>query len=463
MTPSNIPSLKDFKKLNKRSVKIAVIGYGLMGAPLGKALMDLGYHVTACVRSEEDERIIREKRIAHEVVRDAAEAIKNANIVFMCTHVGVMEAILENALQKLNAEDLKNLWLVTDVGSTKLPVQKLFEKILSLRHIPFVLAHPIVGHHTKGLQGGLERIKASQASGKKSMYEGGVTVLTFPDKNAKECQIVEKIYCELGSEVVYCPTDFHDRLLAETSHAIHCNSVTSVTCLDDRAKNLIKNARKLPNASSLFNTFDKSIRIARGNSAMWADICCRENQDRVQIVLSFWQKVLEQGTAIIGMAEEHRDLRAKLLGPSTSINSSDFVSKIEKSGLSKDDCQHLILAMHDEPIIAQAAYLKAMATVDVIIHTKDGETGSIMDERVKILSKFCGTGFRSTTMPLTNELSPLSQKNPELLLPFLEKRIEQIEYASNLIQQRNCAAFQKWLEDAQQTALSLSCTITSTT
>jgi prephenate dehydrogenase len=242
-----------------------IVGLGLIGGSIGKALVERGWHVSGA--DSDAGRVARAEalRVIH-----AAGLDPDAEITFVATPVLALADAVRAALDATSG-------IVTDVGSVKGSVAG------AVRDPRFVGGHPMAGSELDGLDG---------ADG--SMFEGAIWVLT-PTADTADATFatVAAVVAELGAEVITLDPDRHDQLVAVTSHVPHLTAATLMGVASDRAE---EHAALLRLAAGGFRDMT---RIASGQPAIWLDICA---QNRPAIVAAL--------DTLIGGLGEMRDIVA---------------------------------------------------------------------------------------------------------------------------------------------------------
>lgn len=224
---------------------VAIVGVGLIGGSLGKALLTRGLarRVVGIGRSKASLAEAMERQLVSEVSCDLA-AVSEADFVVVATSVGSIPRLLEAADAHV-AEGT----LITDAGSTKQSVVSGWQK--RRRHRGrFVGSHPLAGSHLRG-----------PAAADATLFEGRVAVVTpaasTPEEDVEE---VGSFWASLGSTVFVMKPREHDRILAMTSHAPHvlAAALAAVT----------------PDADRRFTAggWRDTTRVAGGDAELWADI-----------------------------------------------------------------------------------------------------------------------------------------------------------------------------------------------
>lgn len=227
--------------------RASVVGLGLIGGSVGKALRQRGWHVTG--RDLDPTRAARALALG---VVDAEGLDPDAEVTFVATPVNATVAAAREALAGTRG-------LVTDVGSVKAHVAAVIEDPR------FVGGHPMAGSELEGVEGA-----------DAEMFTGAVWVLTpTPTTNDAAFATVAAVVKSLGAEVVSLRPERHDALVAVVSHVPHLTAATLMTLASARAE---EHAALLRLAAGGFRDMT---RIASGHPAIWPDICA---QNRAAIV-----------------------------------------------------------------------------------------------------------------------------------------------------------------------------------
>lgn len=256
--------------------RAGIVGTGLIGASIGKALRGNGWHVTG---TDLDEDRVRAALAAGAI--DARGTDPDAEITFVAVPVGSVAAAARAALDSGG--------VVTDVGSVKSPV------VASVRHPRFVGGHPMAGSEALGVAGS-----------RSDMFEGSTWVLTPTEETAPDAQaLVHGVVRSLGADVVTLTPADHDRLVATVSHVPH---LTAVTLMGLAAQRSEQQAALLRLAAGGFRDMT---RIAAGDAAIWLDICV-DNRAAIIDVLDDLIVRLGEMRSVVD-AGDVEDLRERLL------------------------------------------------------------------------------------------------------------------------------------------------------
>lgn len=166
-------------------MKIGVIGLGLIGGSIFKALSDK-HELIGVSSSVKGENISRDYN-----------TLKACDLVFVCTPMCVTLEILEKLETILTADTI-----VTDVCSLKSFVS---EKKYSYKFIP---SHPMAGTENNGWEHSFAEL-----------FEGAKWVITPIENTNIEAQaILENIIKSMGAKIVYTTPEKHDEAVALVSH-----------------------------------------------------------------------------------------------------------------------------------------------------------------------------------------------------------------------------------------------------
>jgi cyclohexadieny/prephenate dehydrogenase len=246
--------------------KITLIGIGLIGSSIARAVKAKGLAKTVTISSRSQETLDRahELDLGTDYVHDAGEAVKGADLIVVSVPVGASGKVAEEI-----APHLKPGAIVTDVGSTKASVVAQM-----LPHIPknvhFIPGHPLAGTEHSGPDAGFAEL-----------FQGRWCILTpvhGTDKDAK--RKLAAFWEALGSKVDEMDTEHHDKVLAIVSHLPHIIAYNIVGTADDLET--VTESEVIKYSASGFRDFT---RLAASDPTMWRDVCLH-NKDAILEMLS---------------------------------------------------------------------------------------------------------------------------------------------------------------------------------
>ena len=235
--------------------RLSILGVGLLGGSIGLAVKRrisdckiVGYgHRRATLDAALKIGAI------DEACDDPAIAVRAADLVILCTPVGVIHPLLRRI-----ASELSDGTIVTDVGSTKRHIVEAGQSLLPAR-VHFVGSHPMAGSEKRGVEVARE-----------DLYDRALCITTPNSKtNVDALTAVEAFWHRLGMRTTRLSPDEHDRLLADVSHLPHVVAAALVAIQQDSALDLCGKG------------FLDATRIASGDGALWRDILL-DNRDNLR-------------------------------------------------------------------------------------------------------------------------------------------------------------------------------------
>ncbi|MGH7757643.1 MAG: prephenate dehydrogenase, partial [Vulcanimicrobiaceae bacterium] len=176
------------------SLRLGILGTGLIGASIGLRARALGYHVVAVDRSPVNLRLALERGAVDEAV-DALDG-RELDLLVLATPLDVTLALVRRF-----AADPPRARLILDVASVKAPVVEAAAGLAG-----FVGTHPIAG----GENSGPADARADLFSGAYWAYDPAA----FAPARAEAVAFIER----LGARPVPIEPGLHDRTVALTSH-----------------------------------------------------------------------------------------------------------------------------------------------------------------------------------------------------------------------------------------------------
>ncbi|MEM1364149.1 MAG: prephenate/arogenate dehydrogenase family protein [Pseudomonadota bacterium] len=233
--------------------KLALVGIGLIGSSiaLGARVRGLADEIAISTRSSATLARAEELGLGDSYHADAADAVRDADLVVVCVPVGASAAVA-----KAIAPALKAGAVVTDVGSVKgSVVAQMAPELPSAVH--FIPGHPMAGTEYSGPDAGFA-----------TLFEGRWTILTPPagaDQTAVHALVA--FWQGLGANVECMAVEHHDLVCAMTSHIPHLiayNIVGTASELEESVR-----AEVVKFSASGFRDFT---RIAASDPTMWRDV-----------------------------------------------------------------------------------------------------------------------------------------------------------------------------------------------
>ena len=232
--------------------RLAIIGVGLIGGSLARALREAGAVGTVVgigrSRANLDEAL--SLGICDEVTQDVITGVEGADMVFISVPVCAIPAVVAEI-----APALAPGCIVTDGGSVKAAIVRECEALMPAG-CHFVGGHPIAGTEHSGA-----------AASFASLYRGKRCILTPTERTDPDAlATVDRIWRLTGAEVCAMEPGHHDRIFAEISHLPHMAAyalVHAVGTADVEGENVL---------SYTAGGFRDFTRIASSDPVMWRDI-----------------------------------------------------------------------------------------------------------------------------------------------------------------------------------------------
>ncbi|MBO6548630.1 MAG: prephenate/arogenate dehydrogenase family protein [Rhizobiales bacterium] len=255
--------------------RVAIIGLGLIGSSLTRAITDkgqassvFGFDGSEAVRAEARDI----KGFGAEITDTLEEAVSNADLVIMAVPVGAVGALAEELCPYL-----KEGAILSDVGSVK---KSIIDAVLP--HLPetcyFVPGHPVAGTEYSGPKAGFS-----------TLFEGRWCILTpLPNTPRSEVEKVSNLWAGLGSDVEEMDAEHHDIVLAITSHIPHLIAYNIVGTAADLEE--VTSSEVIKYSAGGFRDFT---RIAASDPVMWRDVFMN-NKDAVLEMLGRFTEDLTQ-------------------------------------------------------------------------------------------------------------------------------------------------------------------------
>ena len=233
--------------------QVTVIGMGLIGSSLMR-VMAQNKLAGRIIGADHDPDIVARAKtlgLADAVTTDIASASRDSDLVVLAVPVGAMGEVARTI-----APAIKPRAVITDTGSTKTSV------ITSITpHIPphavCIPSHPIAGTEFSGPEAGFAEL-----------FRGRYWIITPLDSQpAAALSHFEKFLAATGALVEGMSADYHDTVLAMTSHLPHLIAYTIVGTAFDVSQDLQNDIIRF--AASGFRDFT---RIAASDPVMWRDV-----------------------------------------------------------------------------------------------------------------------------------------------------------------------------------------------
>ena len=255
-------------KINQKIKKVAFIGMGLINSSLARDLKIKKFYLSSSAYSRRLSTInkIKKLKLVDFASSNIEKTIKEADIII----VGIPVAAYQEVFKKI-CNNIKPGAIITDVGSVKKEVINSVKKYLP-KNIDFVPGHPIAGTENSGPEAGFA-----------GLFKNGWCILT-PNKNTSKdsVKIIKYMWQLVGMKVDIMDSNYHDEVLAITSHIPHIIAYSIVGTIANLQTTIKKEVIKY--AASGFRDFT---RIAASDPIMWRDIILYNRQSILKMLNLF--------------------------------------------------------------------------------------------------------------------------------------------------------------------------------
>lgn len=233
--------------------RLCIIGVGLIGGSLARALRAAGYcrEVIGAGRDPAHLQQAVDLGVIDRFETEPGKAVAGADMVLLAVPLGAMGSVFA-AIRGHLAEGA----VLTDAGSAKVSIIDAARSAFGRVPGYFVPGHPIAGTENSGVAASLP-----------DLYRGRRVILTpLEDTDPTAVSRVRAMWEAAGAHVSEMEPVHHDAVLAATSHLPH---VLAFTLVDSLAR-LGDREEIFAYAAGGFRDFT---RIASSDPVMWRDIC----------------------------------------------------------------------------------------------------------------------------------------------------------------------------------------------
>ena len=256
--------------------RVTVIGIGLMGGSLAKALEGKAASLTGVDHDRDTIEYARAMGIFDHVGASVSEGLAHCDLAILAVPVkGIIDLI------KRIGEGLPAPRFLLDLGSTKTAITRHMETLPD--RVDPIGGHPLCGTETAGIQ-------ASDAA----IFQGSIFALNPLERTSREClHLAEELVRFLGAHPIILGAEEHDRLAAITSHLPYLLTAA----LTQTAKDMESTDQHL--AEMIASGFMDTTRVAASGVEMIGDVLL-SNQSNVLRALN---RFSENAQTLAGLIE----------------------------------------------------------------------------------------------------------------------------------------------------------------
>jgi len=232
---------------------VLIIGVGLIGSSIARAIKD--FDISSNIYGIDLSTTNLKKCDELKILSQSSNNIDNFKIQFdliiICSPLGSYKQVFLDLNQYINKETL-----ITDVGSTKMSVINDYKENIKNEYIKFVPSHPIAGIEKSGPEHGFTNLFANR-----------FCIITPFNNDDRSILIISKFWESIGMKIQKMDAEYHDRILAMTSHIPQLIAYSIVATANELETHLKDEVLKYSAAG-----FRDFTRLAGSDPIMWRDI-----------------------------------------------------------------------------------------------------------------------------------------------------------------------------------------------
>ncbi len=247
---------------------IGIVGLGLIGGSLGLSFQKLGYRVLGLTHKPNTAIRARERGIANLVSTDQ-KILEECPVVILALPLSQLLKPESKLIDSLHPDAV-----ITDVGSVKTPVLKIWEQL----HPNFIASHPMAGKDLAGVDAGIA-----------NLFHGKPWIATPNERtNPKALEVVKGLAISLGCNWLTAEANAHDQAVALISHLpVLISAALLKTTNKINEKEILNLARGLASSG-----FADTTRVGGGNPELGLSML-KNNTSTILHFLSLYKQSLE--------------------------------------------------------------------------------------------------------------------------------------------------------------------------
>ena len=280
--------------------EITIIGLGLIGSSLARVIKSksLCNRLVLFDASAEVRKTAATLALGDVVADDITDAVQGVDLVVMAIPVGAMASVANDM-----APHLKHGAVITDTGSTKGSVIRDVSPYLP-DHAIFIPSHPIAGTEYSGPEAGFA-----------TLFKDRYWIVIPNGADEATTETLKELLASTGAIVETMDCDYHDKVLAITSHLPHLIAYTIVGTAFDLENDIQNDVIRF--SASGFRDFT---RIASSDPVMWRDVFINNSDAVLEMLqrfnedLSYLQRAIrwQEGDKLETLFTRTRDIRKRI-------------------------------------------------------------------------------------------------------------------------------------------------------
>lgn len=244
-------------------MNITIVGLGVIGGSFAMAFKEAGFEDVYAVDLNK-ESIEKAKNMG--IIKDGSDNAKQfleiADLVIICIYPRIIKDFMME-----NRNNFKDGAIVTDVAGIKGTLIKQLDDIIP-DNIDFIFGHPMAGRENKGIDHATAEC-----------YKGANYLLIDTERNDDDnVLLLQAIIYKLGfKRIIRISSDFHDQIIAFTSHLPHVMAVSLINS-DVEARNT---------EIYMGGSYRDATRVADINEDLWTELFLGNKENLLEVIDDF--------------------------------------------------------------------------------------------------------------------------------------------------------------------------------
>ena len=244
-------------------MNITIVGLGVIGGSFAMAFKEAGFEDVYAVDLNK-ESIEKAKNMG--IIKDGSDNAKQfleiADFVIICIYPRIIKDFMME-----NRNNFKDGAIVTDVAGIKGTLIKQLDDIIP-DNIDFIFGHPMAGRENKGIDHATAEC-----------YKGANYLLIDTERNDDDnVLLLQAIIYKLGfKRIIRISSDFHDQIIAFTSHLPHVMAVSLINS-DVEARNT---------EIYMGGSYRDATRVADINEDLWTELFLGNKENLLEVIDDF--------------------------------------------------------------------------------------------------------------------------------------------------------------------------------
>jgi len=242
-------------------MKIGIVGLGLMGGSIAKALKP-HHEIHALDRDQNAIQFALNNNIIDFGYLDPADFFKRPDVIYVCLYPRELVDFVKNSVTLFKKETI-----LIEISGVKTSIVQALEPFIP-ENIEMVYSHPVAG-----------REKIGVASSNVSIFVGANYIIVPLDSNStKALDLTDRLAREMGfASISYLSLEKHDAIIAYTSQLTHILSLALVLS-DDQS---------FETGKFIGDSYRDLTRIAMINSPLWAELFMENKTQLLEKIKGF--------------------------------------------------------------------------------------------------------------------------------------------------------------------------------